>query len=243
MDSDGALADAERLHQRRRLDVWPVPSGMARLNGELDQEAGQTVITALQAVMDAEVRSGTGPDTRTADQRRADALEHLCRSYLDWGDRPTVGGERPHLTVVVDSEAFQGRPGTCELQDTGPIHPEMARMWACDASVTRVVMGPRSEPLDVGRSTPVVPAAMRKAVMARDRHCTFPGCRRPPSWTDAHHVRHWADGGRTAVGNLILVCRLHHRLVHRGGFGVEMKDGRPVFSRPDGTVMGERGPP
>jgi hypothetical protein len=243
MDSQAALQDAERLHHRRRLRAWPVPSGMVRLDGEIEPETGQCVITALRAVMDAEVRSGGGPDERTADQRRADALEHLCRSYLDSKDRPSIGGERPHLTVVVDCEALQGRPGTSELADTGPIHPHMARMVACDASVTRVVMGPRSELLDVGRTTPVVPAPMRKAVIARDRHCTFPGCRRPPSWTDVHHVLHWADEGPTAVGNLILLCRLHHRLVHRGGFGVEMIDGRPVFSRPDGTVMANRGPP
>jgi hypothetical protein len=243
MDSQGALAGAERLHHRRRLAAWPVPSGMARMEGEFDPEAGQTVITALRAVMDSDVRSGGGPDDRTADQRRADAMEHLCRFYLDSADRPIVGGERPHLTVLVDPETMQGRPGTSELTDTGPIHPQMARMWACDASVTRVVMGPDSVPLDVGRSTPVVPPGMRKAVMARDRHCTFPGCRRPPSWTDVHHVRHWSDGGATAVGNLTLLCRLHHRLIHRSGFRVEMRDGRPVFYRPGGTVMAERGPP
>ena len=123
MDSDRALHDAGRMHQRRRFQAWPVPSGMVRLDGDVNPEIGQCVITALRAVMDAEVRSGGGPDDRTPDQRRADALEHLCRSYLGWGDRPTIGGERPHLTVLMDSEALQGRPRTSELADTGPSIP------------------------------------------------------------------------------------------------------------------------
>jgi hypothetical protein len=111
--------------------------------------------------------------------------------------------------------------------------------------VRRVVLGPGSEPLDVGRRTSVVPAAMRRAVIVRDHHCRFPGCDRPQAWCDAHHVVHWADGGPTAVHNLLLVCRRHHRMVHApGGFGLTLEDGSPVFRRPDGSVLEEdRGPP
>jgi hypothetical protein len=108
----------------------------------------------------------------------------------------------------------------------------------------RVVMAGRSEPLDVGRRTPVVPPAMRRAVIVRDRHCRFPGCDRPHTWCDAHHVVHWADGGPTAVPNLVLLCRRHHRLVHeRGGFRLELLDGRPVFRRRDGSLLEDRAPP
>ena len=100
------------------------------------------------------------------------------------------------------------------------------------------------EPLDIGRRTPVIPPAMRRAVIVRDRHCRFPGCDRPQPWCDAHHVVHWADGGPTAVRNLLLLCRRHHRKVHeRGGFRLELLDGRPAFRRPDGSLLEDRAPP
>jgi hypothetical protein len=112
---------------------------------------------------------------------------------------------------------------------TGPVGAETARRLGCDASVTRVVTRGRSEPLDVGRQTPVVSAAMRRALVVRDGGCAFPACDRPPPWTDAHHVVHWARGGRTALSNLVLLCRPHHRVVHEGGFGLDMVEGRPLF--------------
>jgi predicted restriction endonuclease len=108
----------------------------------------------------------------------------------------------------------------------------------------RVVLYGRSEPLDVGRRSPVVSAAIRRAVIVRDRHCRFPGCVRARAWCDAHHVVHWADGGRTALQNLVLLCRRHHGMVHRsGGFGLELLEGRPVFRRPDGSILEDRAPP
>jgi hypothetical protein len=126
----------------------------------------------------------------------------------------------------------------------GPVRSELARRLACDASLMRVVMNGRSEPLDVGRRTPVVSAAIRRAVIVRDRGCRFPGCDRPQAWCDAHHVVHWADGGPTSLANLLLLCRRHHGMVHRsGGFGLELLEGRPVFRRPDGSILEDRGPP
>jgi hypothetical protein len=130
----------------------------------------------------------------------------------------------------------------CEFDHVGPIHSEIGRRLACDATVCRIVVGPQSEPLDVGKLTPVVPAPMRRALKLRDGRCRFPGCDRPPPWCDAHHVVHWAAGGRTALDNLVLLCHRHHRLVH-SEFRLEMVAGRPLFRRGDGTVLEERAPP
>jgi len=79
-------------------------------------------------------------------------------------------------------------------------------------------------------------------VVHRDGGCRFPGCDRPPGWCDAHHIVHWAHGGPTALDNLVLLCRPHHRLLH-AGFHVEVIDGRPLFARPDGTALEDRAPP
>lgn len=239
----GASAHDEALRARRQLHVSPTVFGMVRIDGDLDPETGETVLTALRSSVDAATRSGDPDDRRSPAQRRADALGEICRQWLDSADRPRVAGERPHVTVTVSIDALRGVDGECgEFDHLGPISQEIARLWACDASVTRVILGPRSEPLDVGRSTPVVSAAIRRGLVVRDRICRFPGCDRPPPWCDAHHVEHWADGGTTALANLILLCRPHHRLAHHG-FGVEMIDGRPVFRRPDGTILEDRAPP
>ncbi|HJP66362.1 MAG TPA: DUF222 domain-containing protein [Actinomycetota bacterium] len=218
------------LVERRRLHVSPTLFGMVRIDGDLDPETGESVLTALRSVVDAEVRSGE--DSRTPAQRQADALGEICRGWLSRSDRPEVGGERPHVALVI-------RDSGAELDHVGPVTTRTARFIACDAAVSRIVVDARSEPLDVGRKSAVVPAAMRRAVIVRDRHCRFPGCDRPHSWCDAHHITHWADGGETKLENLILLCRRHHRLVHQGfriGAG-------PTFLRPDGTTLEDRAPP
>jgi hypothetical protein len=125
----------------------------------------------------------------------------------------------------------------------GPVGAETARRFACDGSVMRVVL---SGPLDVGRRTPVASPAERRAVVVRDGGCRFPGCGRPHTWCDAHHVVHWADGGPTALSNLLLLCRRRHRMLHHygdGRFRVTLVDGRPEFRRSDGALLENRAPP
>ena len=245
-EREAALDGDERLRERRRLHASVTFLGMVRVDGDLDPETGETLLTALRAVMDAEARSPAEGDARTPAQRRADALGEVCRGWLDLGDRPEVAGEKPHVTMTVDVEAVtDGLGEPSEMDHVGPVDPALARRVTCDAGIARVVLAGRSEPLDVGRRTPVVPPAMRRAVVVRDRHCRFPRCGRPHGWCDAHHVVHWSDGGPTALQNLVLLCRRHHRMVHeRRGFWLRLEDGRPVFRRPDGSVLGdERAPP
>jgi hypothetical protein len=234
----------ERLRERRRLFASSTFEGMVRVDGDLDPETGECLLTALGAVLDSEARSREKDDHRSPAQRRADAVGEICRQWLDRSERPNVGGERPHVTVTVAADALAGDGSSAELDHAGPVPAGTARRIACDASVMRLAMSARSEPLDVGRRTPVIPPPMRRAVIVRDRHCRFPGCDRPHTWCDAHHVLHWADGGETALSNLLLMCRRHHRMVHRsGGFRLELLDGRPVFRRPDGSVLEDRAPP
>ncbi|HEU4356707.1 MAG TPA: DUF222 domain-containing protein [Actinomycetota bacterium] len=241
-DMAGAQEDEDERFGLRRLHVSPTLGGMVRVDGDLDPEGGQVLLTALRAVMDADTHAHRGLEFRTPAQRRADALGEICRAWMDSGDRPVVAGERPHVLVTLDLEALQGRAGRSELTDVGPVTPETARRLACDAKISRIIMDGGSQPLDVGRSSKVVPPALRRAVIVRDGGCRFPGCGRPPSWCDAHHIRHWADGGRTALDNLVLLCRPHHRAIHRG-FRVQIVDGVPVFSRAEGAPLGNGAPP
>ncbi len=212
-DQRAAEADAAHLHQRRRLHVSQTIGGMVRIDGELDPEGGQTVITALESVTDP--ANLDAEDRRTPAQRRADALVDLGADHLDHGDRPINGAVRPHVSVVVAAEALAGDSAKpCEHDDGTVITPSAARRIACDSSVSRIVMGPASEVLDVGRATRTVPAAIRRALVIRDGHCQHPGCDRPHRWCDAHHIVHWADGGPTSLDNLTLLCRRHHRVAH-----------------------------
>jgi hypothetical protein len=96
------------------------------------------------------------------------------------------------------------------------------------------VLGSDSQVLDVGRKARLVTHYLWLALVARDKHCAFPGCRRPPVACDAHHVVHWADGGPTSLGNLVLLCRQHHTLIHSTPWEVRINpfDQLPEFLPP-----------
>jgi hypothetical protein len=134
----------------------------------------------------------------------ADALVELVDVALRSGGLPEQGGVKPQVAVTLALETLQrARCAPAGELDFGlPLSAQAARRLACDAQVVPVVLGSAGEPLDVGRASQTVPPAIRRAVVARDRHCAFPGCDRPAQWCHAHHIRHWADGGATAVRNL-----------------------------------------
>lgn len=214
-DDAGARRDAQAQHRRRKLHVSATWGGMVRIDGDLDPVGGEVVLTALRAMTGSALRDVT--DERTPAQIRADALVDLCRSHLDLGEAPRAGGERPHVSLLVDLEVLEGKAGgTCELDGTGVVTPDLARMLACDAGVSRIITKGRSEVIDVGRRTRTVPPALRRALVVRDRGCRAAGCDRPHRWCDAHHIDHWVDHGPTNLANLILLCRRHHRMVHDG---------------------------
>lgn len=184
---------------------------MRRIDGWLTNTAGEALETALDALIPPPAED----DTRTPRQRRHDGLDDLARWYLESGDTPTVGGAKPHIMVLADIDALRGIAGGThgtlngEILDVGKL-----RMLACDASISRIVLGPDSEVIDIGRRTRVWTTAQRRAIVARDRHCVAPGCERKPQHCDIHHKTHWADGGSTSVDEGQLLCRFHHTTEH-----------------------------
>ena len=213
VDRPGVVLDAEDQLQRRFLDVTRRHNGMIAGKFLLPSLDGEGLLTALDALMPPPAET----DERTTGQRRADALGDLARGFLEGSESPIVGGERPHISIHVDLPGLLGqRGGMHESEDGFVLDPFAVAQIACDASVTRIVFGPSSEVLDVGRKTRVIPAALRRAVIARDRQCVRRGCTRPARWADVHHLISWVDGGETVITNLCLLCRYHHTQIHLG---------------------------
>jgi hypothetical protein len=211
VDLPGVKLDLEDQLVRRRFDVSRRPNGMVAGEFSLPTLEGEGLLTALDALMPPP----SDEDERTTTQRRADALGDLARSFLDGVHSPIVGGERVHLTVHVDIPGLKGDSGGLhETAEGFVLDPYAVSQLACDASVSRILFGPGSEVLDVGRKTRTIPAGLRRAVVARDRHCVRKGCTRPARWCDAHHIVPWSEGGETEIGNLCLLCRYHHTQLH-----------------------------
>jgi hypothetical protein len=178
----------------------------------LTELAGESMLSALDTLLPPPAEG----DPRTATQRRYDAFEDLARGFLDGTETPMVGGEKPHLNLLVDVSSLHGIPGGVHETDDGHVlDVDTIRQLACDSTLSRIVWDGRSEILDVGRKTRSIPAAIRRAVIVRDRDCVWKTCERYQQWCDVHHLRSWIDGGETELANLVLLCRYHHSLIHR----------------------------
>jgi len=208
-------------------------------------------------------------DPPTLPQQQADALALLAEAALHHGLDPGAPGERYQVVVHVDAsvlaeperachplvepgsvsaETFPpgrgststdpGPPGQAVLEDGQRVSAETSWRLACDASLVVMWHGSDGSVLDVGRRTRTISPALRRALLHRDRGCRFPGCGVP--FGQGHHLRHWAHGGPTALGNLALLCRRHHRAVHEKGYTIEPGlHGALRFRRPDGRLLPE----
>ena len=237
LDVERAEKAAVRRLERRGLDIAETFDGMVAVNGLLDPVSGASLLAAVDAKV--QPTRGDDSDQRTWSQRRADGLSDICREWMDLGDTPTIGGHRPHLSVLIDLATLRKEEasGSANLEWVGPITAEQARMIACDASVSRILTDGPSQILDVGRATRTIPPAIRRAVVARDVNCVANGCYRAPQHCDVHHIVFWQNGGSTSLDNLVLLCRRHHGYVHERGWQVlRDDDGRrsliPPTSRP-----------
>ncbi len=241
----------QERHSMRSLDIFPDMDGMYVLRARLDPEAGALLKRAIEAANEA-LYPGCGPCSPVLspedpelnrEQMRADAIGLIAERALQGGlaapAEPATGGrsatvgraatigraDRFQVVVHVDAEALVelSEEGDSMLEGVGRVPAGTSRRIACDAN--RVVMTHASDGsvLDVGRKTRTVPPAIRRALDHRDGGCRFPGC--GLRFCDAHHIKHWADGGETRLDNLVLLCRRHHRAMHEEGFRVEMLKG------------------
>ncbi|MGQ0575779.1 MAG: DUF222 domain-containing protein [Pseudonocardia sp.] len=229
LDADGPEPD-DPPPPRNELTLTRHRDGGGSIKATFEDTAAYD---AIATVLDAKAAPQTAEDTRTLPQRQADALAEVCGYVLDHGELGEVGGRRPHLNVIVRLEDLENRARAGCLDLGGTLTPAALRMLACDCAVVPIVLGGAGQPLDVGRATRTIPDGLRRAVAARDRGCAHPGCHRPPSWAEVHHIQEWARGGPTAIDNCVMVCRLHHRMLHYdSGWTVRIHNEQPEFIPP-----------
>ncbi|MGH9185048.1 MAG: DUF222 domain-containing protein, partial [Acidimicrobiales bacterium] len=261
-DVDGPDPGAGRPSQFRASRHF---GGRSRLDGDLDLEDSAEFLAELDALHDelfhAE-RAGedTDPDRgRSRAERNAAALVEMARRSSAAGDRdtdtdtdadqarPASGprSRRSQFIVVVDLPALAGEAGgLAELEDGTLLPPSILERWACDTAIGRVVMTGRSVPFDLGHVTYTPTNGQRRALVARDRGCIIPGCKRKARWCEAHHVVPWPQGP-TNLENLVLVCKRHHKHIHARIITLQLDPTTEqwIATRPDGTPLRQRPPP
>ena len=216
-DHDQSVArDVETRWVRERAG----DHGMVRIEAQLHPDEAAIVWAAIERA-------------RAADAvPHADALVQVARSFDDAGT-PT---RTPEVVVHVREELIGEAAMTATLDDGHRVPAETLRRVACDCVTQAVALDGEGLPIDVGRKRRTVTPALRRALLARDHGCRFPGCAHR-AWLDAHHVEHWLHGGETELANLVMLCPFHHRLVHEGGFSIERGDGAFRFLDPRGAVV------
>jgi hypothetical protein len=227
---------AEKLHAALSAASRPDAEGEVRA-------PNQRTADALEALLDQTLDSGVLPVEgaekphltlhvdldQLAEQAQTDEQRNLdldpdgqpSRGWTPFGAAPEPESAADPAARVAAAIADSTRPRP-RFAWTGPTSPGTARRLSCDA-ILLPIFTRGGVPIDVGRRTRIIPSALRAFIVARDRHCRWPGCTMPPRWTQIHHLVHWRDGGRTDRWNLILICEAHHRAAHSGRYTVTLE--------------------
>lgn len=236
LDLDGQpeqVAEREQsLRDRRYLFLSRQADGMTRLSGLLDPESAALVRDAVDGATSP--RRG-GPrfvspgereraerltrDSRTTEQLALDALVDLVRIGGEVAPTELIGTRSPAVQVIVAERDLRSRRGLARIEgQTEPVSIATADRHGCSSGVIPIVIDARGDVVALGRETRLYTRRQRLALAARDGGCRFPGCERPPSWTEAHHIIPWSEGGATDIADGILLCRHHHLLLHNNGW-------------------------
>ncbi|TCO41464.1 HNH endonuclease signature motif containing protein [Actinocrispum wychmicini] len=182
--------------------------GTLEFKGHLDLESAQLFENLLKPF---EKPHPEGDDTRGYAERAGDAFADVLRMAANCPDLPTHNGVRTEVAVTISFEQLQQSLDDAVLSSDPRMTAREARRLACDAHILPAVLDGDSKPLDVAVPAYAAPAYIRRGLYLRDKGCAFPGCERPSSVCDAHHVTHWAQGGPTTMDNMALLCP-HHRV-------------------------------
>lgn len=189
---------------------------------------------------DTRGEGATAKDSRSADMKRADALTAIAGFALASKLEDVALHRRPiTINVTIDLPTLLGlseNPG--QLAGYGAIPASVARALASDGKWRRFITDPQTGVLlDYGRQTYEPPQGLIDFLIARDRTCRFPGCRRSAALSDLDHAQSWEDGGTTSLDNLGALCRRHHQLKTHGGWKIESRaDGSCTWTSPLGKI-------
>jgi hypothetical protein len=245
------LGREARQQKNRSVTYSYDDDGSLILKARLPAEIGAMVLKALDVAMEQMPESSDDPAAEVVDvsaatptvkwaraARRADALGAIAESFVQHGLNAMSGGDKHQIVIHVSAETLRhASVGRCEIEDGAGISAETCRRIACDCSLVHITEDENGNPLDIGRKTRSIPPALRRALNARDKGCRFPGCCNT-KFVDGHHIQHWANGGETRLGNLVSLCRFHHRQVHEGGVTIHvLDDGAFRFFRSNGDSL------
>ena len=237
-----------------------IGGGITEYRMRLATEARAVVDAAINAASAPQPLEGER-DHRTVEQRRGDALVDVCRRAIAYAGTAWRGGAGGHdgdavmppstppptppsgvkatVMVTIGFEGLRDRSRAGALVggvDAGTLlGPETVRRLTCDGAVVPVVVAADGQILHFGRTRRWFTSAQVRALWLRDRHCTFPGCRAPASWCDAHHIQHWVDEGATDLANGTLLCERHHTIVHRDRLTATVTGAEVTWDRTSGS--------
>jgi len=231
----------------RRISCYNEADGMSTVVAILPAAEAQVVMNSIEAFILRQdqlqnqldgVHSHEAAEKLTIDQRRADALSSICANFLSEISETVTPQRRPlTVNVTIDLPTLLGlaeNPG--QLAGYGPIPAAVARELASDAKWKRFITEPQTgNLLDFGRESYEPPQNLKDFLIARDRTCRFPGCRRSALLSDLDHAESWESGGSTSPDNIGALCRRHHRLKTHDGWGIEsFADGSCTWTSPLG---------
>jgi hypothetical protein len=232
------IRESERRSQRSfRLTV--LPNGMGRAVWIMDPETLALAKNLCDRVSsprlggprflnqkDTSLSAAILADTRTTQQLLSDSLLELLRIGADANPRFLLGSGTAQIHITVSKPTAEAANGFGRLEgQPDPVSLATVERLACDGDTTEVTFTPDRRPLDVGRRHRHFTPKQRIALAIRDGGCLWPGCERPPSWTEAHHTRHWhRDHGNTDIDDGVLLCRHHHLLLHNNSWAIN-RDG------------------
>jgi hypothetical protein len=208
-------SDERDAHRKRHLSLREVGHEM-RISGRLPVFEGEKVKLCLSGIAE---EYGPDPETGTYDPfsiRMVDALVDLASGSL----AAETDADKATVIVHLDPDVLSGTDGPVETGGGAFVPAETARRAACDSRIQTWSGRQGSRQIDIGRLSRTIPSSLRNYIRRRDLVCRLPGCGRT-RLCEGHHIVFWGAGGATDKANLVVLCRLHHHLLHEGGWHVD----------------------